>query len=91
MNKKLDVVAWLDAFSQTLPESPGDAKRLRDIRDTVKERIDADTEYDLAFTDWERATSGEFVNMTDERWAQVADRFEAAVMRRIAALAKATP
>lgn len=55
----------------------------------VRELIEADAEYDLAFDNWERLTLINDINSFGIANAQeVADRFEAATMRRIDALAR---
>lgn len=52
----------------------------------IVELIEADHEYESARRDWDHVTAHDPEETSDETWRRVADRFEAAVMRRIAAL-----
>lgn len=54
----------------------------------VAELIEADHEYEAARRDWDHVTAHDPEETSDETWRQVADRYEAAVMRRAAALAR---
>lgn len=59
----------------------------RATRNAVAELIAADDEYEAARRDWDHVTAHDPEETSDETWRRVADRFEAAVMRRAAALA----
>lgn len=69
-------------------QAVGVVHALTRARSDIAELIEADVEYDAANRDWERATSNDPEELSDETWRRIADRFEAAVMRRIAALAR---
>lgn len=62
------------------------ADALTQARDAVAELVAADHEYDAASRDWEQATAGDPGDLSEESWRRIADRFEEATMRRIAAL-----
>lgn len=57
-------------------------------RAAIAELIEADREFDAAHHDWEHVTAHDPQETSDEDWRRIADRFEAATMRRIAALAR---
>ena len=61
---------------------------LKKARAAVAELIEADHEYEAARRDWDHVTAHDPEETSDETWRQVADRYEAAVMRRAAALAR---
>lgn len=61
---------------------------LREACVAVKDLVEADREYDEAARDWEHYTNNEPYNFTAEQWMKVASRYEEAIMRRIAAIAK---
>jgi hypothetical protein len=63
------------------------ANNLDAARAVVAELIAADHEYDAAQRDWEHLTSSDPESFSREDLARIADRYEAATMRRIAALA----
>ncbi len=67
---------------------PALAEAVLEVRSAVIELLAADREYDAANRDWEHFTSLDPDDFSAEDWKRVADRFEEAVMRRIAALAK---
>lgn len=67
-------------------EVPSLGDELAEARDGLSELIESDKEYDAAFHDWDAATSGDPMGLSSERWEEVANRFEDAVMRRIGAL-----
>lgn len=95
----VDVLARMDAWGDLLESKVRtDAARLdamlrevTEVRAAVTELVEADKEYDAANRDWEHFTSADPDSFTAEQWAKVADRFEAALMRRIAALARMEP
>ena len=55
----------------------------------LRELIEADNAFDVAHRAWGNATAGGVEDLSEEEWRQVADGYEAATMRRIAALNKA--
>ena len=66
------------------------ARTVRVVDDAaMRELIEADVEYDAARRDWDMATSLPPEDTSEETWQRVADRFEASLMRRRAALARA--
>lgn len=54
----------------------------------VAELVAADREYEEARRDWDRATGSDPKSLQDEEWVRIADRFEAACMRRLKAMDK---
>lgn len=62
-----------------------------DAQARVDELIAADREYDEANRDWEHCTNHDPSEFSEETWRRVADRFEAAVMRRLRALDAIAP
>lgn len=64
------------------------AGEYRRLQADVEALVVADREYEEARRDWDRATAGHPGDISEKTWQRIADRFEAAVMRRAAALAK---
>lgn len=59
-----------------------------EARATMAELVAADREYEEARRDWDRATGSDPKSLQDEEWLRIADRFEAACMRRLKAMDK---
>jgi hypothetical protein len=84
--QRLDVLAVMDECALAFESQGGNPVFLRQARDAVRELVEADREYDDARKDWDDATSEGADLLSDDDWRRIADRHEAAIMRRIAAL-----
>lgn len=90
MTDRIDVLAVLDTVIDACVCGDHNCEgclRLIDSRLAIAELIEADREFDAAHHDWEHVTAHDPQETSDEDWRRIADRFEAATMRRIAALA----
>jgi len=79
--ERIDVLATLRVLAVKAPIA-------NDVHAAVAELIDADLEYEGARRDWDDVTAHDPEETSDETWRRVADRYEAAVMRRATALAR---
>jgi ATPase subunit of ABC transporter with duplicated ATPase domains len=88
--ERIDVLSVMGAAVALLAcESyPETSKEVDEARTAVAELIEADHEYEAARRDWDHVTAHDPEETPDETWRQVADRYEAAVMRRAEALAR---
>jgi ATPase subunit of ABC transporter with duplicated ATPase domains len=88
---KVDVLAVMDEWIKQAATPANDVRmnlELRQARAAVAELIEADREYDEANSDWEEVTSRDPDETDYDTWRRVSDRFEDAVMRRAAAMAR---
>lgn len=88
MTAPVDVLAVMDRAADRAALLPELAYDLTNARAAIAELIEADREFDAAHHDWEHVTAHDPQETSDEDWRRIADRFEAATMRRIAALAR---
>lgn len=86
----MDVLLVIDSVTNNVLRPNGGAyvEELEEARAAIAELIEADKEFDAAHRDWEHVTAHDPQETSDEDWKRIADRFEAATMRRIAAIAR---
>lgn len=88
-NERIDVLAVMGrAHAHLDPQRESLRDDLIEACAAVAELIEADKEYDAARRDWDHVTAHDPEETSDETWRRVSDRFEVALMRRVAALAR---